>query len=33
MKVESWRGWSGCCCGGDEGGIGGGWSFGEEEKK
>ena len=21
MKVESWRGWSDCCCGGDEGGV------------
>ena len=31
MKVRSWRSCSGCCCG-DEGGIGGGWSFGEEEK-
>ena len=32
MKVRSWRSCSGCCGGGDEGGIGGGWSFGEEEK-
>ena len=24
MKVRSWRSCSGCCCGGDEGGVGGG---------
>ena len=24
MKVGSWRSCSSCCCGGDEGGVGGG---------
>ena len=33
MKVRSWRGCSGCCCGGDEGGVGDGEGFDEVVKR